>query len=77
MRFVITFPIGGPLADRYSEIEAADELSARLATIGVYGQRGWAGIYRADKEAQQMVVRHALHPVVFGFGRENAQEYAS
>ena len=75
MRFVITFPVGGPLADRYSEIEAHDELCARLAIIGVYGQRGWAGVYRADAAAQEMVEKHALFPISFGFGRETAEEY--
>lgn len=77
MRFVITFPVGGPLADSYAEIEAHDELTARLAIVGVYGNRGWAGVYRADAEAQRMVVKHGLHPVSFGYGREIAEDYVA
>lgn len=75
MKFVVTFPVGGPLADSYAEIDAHDELSARLALVAVYGQRGWAGICRAGAEAQQMVVRYGLHPVEFGYGREVAEAY--
>ena len=75
VRWVVTFPVGGPLADRYAVIEAADEMTARLAVMGVYGQRGWAGMYRADAEAQAMVERYGLRPVALGFGREIAEDY--
>lgn len=77
MRFVITFPVGGPLHDRYTEVVAHDELSARLAIKAVYGTRGWSGIYPADATAQRMVVQHGLHPIDLGYGREVAESYKS
>lgn len=75
MKFVVTFPVGGPLADRYVELEAHDELSARLALIAVYGRRGWSGIYPAGEQAQAMVLEHRLHQAELGYGREVAEAY--
>ena len=78
MRFVVTFPVGGPLADSYTEIDALDEHTARLAVIGVYGTRGWAGIHDSDlKATTAMIVRYDLTCVVLGTSWETAQEYVS
>ena len=75
-RYVITFPVGGPLADHYLELEATDELSARLAIIGVYGQRGWASIYVDNEETRTGLKAYRLTKVLLGTHREDAQDYA-
>jgi hypothetical protein len=74
-QFIITFPVGGPLADRFCTIVAADETAARMAVIGVYGQAGWAGIY-PDDHAMSMIERHGLSEVPFGTDYAIAQDYA-
>ena len=72
MKFVVTFPIGGALADAFCEVEAVDELAARQAIIGVYGRDGWAGVYRAGPDAEAMVAGYALVRVEFGTGSGGA-----
>ena len=75
--FVVTFPVGGPLADQYSTIKAASETVARLALIGVYGRAGWSGIYTLDADSVAMIERHSLEWVPFGHGHETAQDYVA
>ena len=65
MRFFVTFPIGGPLRNCYTIVEAATELAARLVLMDEYGREGWAGIYR-EHEYDRAVGQYGLHYIPFG-----------
>lgn len=72
--FIVTFPVGGPLAQNYLRFVSTNELSARLALVGAYTQRGWAGIYD-EVEGMATVRTHGLEEVPFGWLADVAGDY--
>ena len=65
MKFVVTFPLGGPLRNCYTLLDADCELDARLVLMDEYGRSGWAGIYPASAEGR-MRDEHGLAFIPFG-----------
>lgn len=64
-RFLVTFPVGGPLRNCYTVLEAPTELEARLILMDEYGRTGWAGIY-PESEKARVIDRHGLGFIPFG-----------
>jgi hypothetical protein len=64
VRFIVTFPIGGPLRNCYSAVEADSEYDARLLLMDEYGREGWAGIYGETAEGRMKT--HGLRFIPFG-----------
>lgn len=61
----MTFPVGGPLRNCFTLVEADTEYEARLSLMDEYGRSGWAGIYPAtDKD--RLVDRYGLMFIPFG-----------
>lgn len=74
MTFLVTFPVGGPLRNCYTTVEAPSELEARYLLMDDYGRTGWAGIYRMADKAR-VVDRHGL--AFIPYGPINGFDYAA
>lgn len=59
--FFVSFPIGDPQRhDKYTTVEAADDLAARRQVIARYGRDGFCSTYRSaeDLGADQYGLTH-------------------
>jgi hypothetical protein len=65
MRFIVTFPVGGPLRGCYTIVEADDEETARYRVIDEYTRDGFGALY-SEHLGRPIVATYDLKLIPFG-----------